>query len=151
MTIKIVASICDFAFSNASITVRLDLLSRFPVGSSAMYDQRLVDQASRDCGSLPSPPETSAGYLFRMWSMPKSSSRRSASCSPSFSDRAVDDARDENILPDRQSVEQHEILKDKTEFFIADLGKLVVVQVGERLSAEFDISFLKWNVAGNTI
>ena len=68
-----------------------------------------------------------------------------------FSDRAVDDTRDENIFPDRQSVEQHKILKDKTEFFIADLGKLVVVQVGERLSAEFDISFLKWNVAGNTI
>ena len=68
-----------------------------------------------------------------------------------FSDRAVDDARNENIFPDRQSVEQHEILKDETEFFIADLGKFIVVQVGKCLSAEFDISFFKWNVAGNTI
>ena len=63
----------------------------------------------------------------------------------------LDDARNEDIFPHGEPVEQHEVLKDKTQLFIADLSQGVLLQPLEVLAAQRDRSLLKRDIAGDAV
>ena len=71
---SIVASNSCFAFKNDSMTVRQDLLSRLPVGSSANIKSGFMSALATAVRCF-SPPDISAGYFFLICSIPNSSHR----------------------------------------------------------------------------
>ena len=74
-----------------------------------------------------SPPEISAGYLSRMAEMPNTSHSWSARASVMAGDGAADDGGQQNVLPDRQAVQQQKVLEHEAQLPVADLGQGVLV------------------------
>ena len=66
-------------------------------------------------------------------------------------DSAGDDGGQKDVLPDRQAVQEQEILENKAQLPVADSGQGVLVQAGQLLRTQGDLAAVGWNVAGDAV
>ena len=68
-----------------------------------------------------------------------------------MADSAGDDGGQKDVLPDRQAVQEQEILENKAQLPVADSGQGVLVQAGQLLRTQGDLAAVGWNVAGDAV
>ena len=62
-----------------------------------------------------------------------------------------DDAGQEDVVPDREAVQQQEVLEHEAQFLVAHCGQGVLVQPGQLLAAQADAARVGGDVAGDAV
>ena len=66
-------------------------------------------------------------------------------------DGAADDGGQQDVLPDRQAVQQQEILEHEAQLPVADLGQGVLAEVGQLPVSQSDLPAVDGDVAGDAV
>ena len=151
VTMKMVASRDALACSKDRITARLDLLSRFPVGSSARISRGWLMRGPGHGTAL----LLAAGDLRRVLTADVADAEYVAQLVGPLLHLGVhgptDDGGQQDVLPDGEAVQQQEILEHEAQLLVADLGQSVLPQVGQLRLAQGDLSAVGGDVAGDAV
>ncbi len=113
--------------------------------------QRIVDQASRHGASLPFPAGDVRGVFIFYMGDPEQFHQFVRIIQRLFVRIFPYDPGNQDILFDRQSVEQHKILKHKAQFFVSDFRQSLLIQFPQILLSQQNIPLLIENITGNAI
>ena len=140
---KIVVSSSSLARSKDCITVRLDLESRFPVGSSASIRSGELISARATAVRCFSPPDISAGYFIPDMLNAKYPAQARRILLHCLFRLSADNPGKENIIPNRQSVQQAEILEHKAQLPVSHRCQPLRIQTRQILPSQNYFPFWK--------